>query len=101
MTIMPAKGCATPQTRFWMAMASAKVSRLQPFSVVKGVRKKPMVERGPKPIAPIRQPAPITIGAERQNVRADGMLRAVTGRVLPGGTLSVLARNIAGTNESS
>jgi len=33
---MPVNGCATPQARFWMASANAKVSRVQPRSATMG-----------------------------------------------------------------
>lgn len=55
-----------------MAMASAKISRPQPCSFDIGVRKKPIVERGPKLIAAITQPATITSGTERTAARATG-----------------------------
>ena len=47
-----------------MAIARAKTSRLQPFSADIGVRKKPMVARGPKPSMAIVQPATMTMGAD-------------------------------------
>ena len=74
---MPTKGWPMPQTRFWMAIASAKTSRPQPYSVDIGVRKKPMVERGPKPIAPMAQPATRTTGTERQKARDAGRVAEV------------------------
>ena len=46
-------------------MASANVSRLQPYCVVIGVRKKPIVERGPNDRMAIRHPAMRTTGIER------------------------------------
>ncbi len=33
---MPVNGCAMPQARFWMAIANAKVSRVQPRSATMG-----------------------------------------------------------------
>ena len=45
-----------PQAMFWIASASPKVSRSQPFSASIGSWKKPIAERGPKVSAAIRQP---------------------------------------------
>ncbi len=61
---MPTKGWPMPQAMFWMAIASAKTSRPQPYSFDMGVRKKPMVVRGPLPTMAIRQPTPMTIGTD-------------------------------------
>jgi hypothetical protein len=47
-----------------MAMASAKVSRLQPYCVVIGVRKKPIVERGPNERTATRHPPASTSGID-------------------------------------
>ena len=74
---MPTNGWAAPQTRFWMAIASAKTSRPQPFSVVMGVRKKPMVDRGPKLMTATRQPATTITGTDRQDGRSVGCVLVV------------------------
>ena len=59
----PAIGWPMPHMMFWMAIDSAKISRLQPCASVIGARKRPMIERGPKESSEIRQPATITIGS--------------------------------------
>ena len=66
-----------------MAMASAKISRPQPCSFDIGVRKKPIVERGPKLIAAMAQPAMMTSGTERTAARATGEA-SVMGRIRGG-----------------
>jgi hypothetical protein len=53
---MPAKGCASPQIRFCMAMAKPKTSRPQPWASEIGAVNRPAVERTPKAISAIRQP---------------------------------------------
>ncbi len=47
-----------------MAIASANTSRPQPYSPEIGVRKNPIVARGPKLIIAIRQPAATTAAAD-------------------------------------
>ena len=84
--IIPTKGWATPHIKFWMAIARAKVSRLQPFSVVIGVRKKPIVERGPKLMAPIRHPAATIIGFVTGNQVTISQPSSGTLTVNPAGT---------------
>lgn len=84
---MPAKGWPRPQSRFCSAIASAKTSRLQPLALVMGVRKKPMVERGPKVRIAIRQPQTMTTAAGTAGAAArpgeavviDGLTPAPTG----------------------
>ncbi len=62
----PTKGCAVPQTMTWIASASENTSRLQPLAADIGVRNRPSAARGPKPMAPIRQPQTrITIGVRQ------------------------------------
>ena len=62
----PTKGCAVPQTITWMASASEKTSRLQLLAADIGVRNRPSAARGPKPMAPIRQPQMrITMGVRQ------------------------------------
>ena len=51
-----------PHMTFWMAIESAKISRLQSRASVIGARNSPMMERGPKESSEIRQPATITAG---------------------------------------
>ena len=50
-----------PQRRFWIAMASAKVSRSQPLAKVMGSRNSPKTDRMPKPTIAIRQPIRMTM----------------------------------------
>src|SRR5690606_23995229 len=65
---MPANGWPMPHSRFWIARAKANASRPQPWATDIGSRKKPKVERTPKPIRAIRQPqTTMTVG-----VRQDG-----------------------------
>src|SRR5690606_13460155 len=65
---MPANGWPMPHSRFWIARAKANASRPQPWATDIGSRKKPKVERTPKPIRAIRQPQTMmTVG-----VRQDG-----------------------------
>ena len=47
---------------FWMAIDSAKISRLHSRASVIGARNNPMMERGPKEMSEIRQPATMTTG---------------------------------------
>src|SRR6185503_11658287 len=70
----PAKGVAAPQIRTWMASASANTSRPQLKADDIGVRKRPSAARGPKPIAPIRQP---------QMIMTSGVRHALTAIVFP------------------
>ena len=59
-----------PHNRFWIAKASAKTSRPQPFCDDIGLRNSPNDERGPKPSSAIRHPQRrMTIGV-RQPSRA-------------------------------
>ena len=44
---MPANGPATPQAMFWIAIAKAKVSRVQPRSIVIGCSHSPKPWRMP------------------------------------------------------
>jgi hypothetical protein len=44
---MPEKMPATPQVRFWIAMARAKVSRVQPWACVTGCSHSPKAWRVP------------------------------------------------------
>jgi hypothetical protein len=68
----PKIGCPAPQSRFWIAMASAKVLRSQPFSSSMGSWKKPMAERGPKVSAAMRQPqTTISQGKEGDALRTE------------------------------
>ena len=55
-----------PQSRFWMAIASAKVSRSQPRATVIGSRNRPKTERTPNPTMAIRQPARMIAAGVRQ-----------------------------------
>jgi hypothetical protein len=64
--IMPPSGWPIPQSRFCNASANANTSRPQWLAFDSGVRKKPIVERGPKAISVIRQPMPITSAGVRQ-----------------------------------
>ncbi len=53
----PGEGLAdAPHIRFWMAMVSERMSRVQPFSVEIGMRNMPTTERGPNDRRPMRQP---------------------------------------------
>ncbi len=58
-----------PHMMFWMAIESAKISRLQPRASVIGARNRPMIERGPKDSSEIRQPATITTGRATATAR--------------------------------
>src|SRR3546814_9075352 len=79
----PATGCDTTQTRFWMAMATAKTSRPQPKSADIGARNSPKLERMPKDSTASRQPAAITTSGVRQPGSA-GRGEAVDGEAVDG-----------------
>src|ERR1700722_402786 len=64
--IMPPSGWPMPHSRFCKASANANTSRPQWLAFDSGVRKKPIVERGPNAISVIRQPMPITSAGVRQ-----------------------------------
>src|SRR5262245_11556779 len=71
--IAPTNGWPAPHSSIWIASASANTSRPQPWAEDIGVRNRPSADRGPNPIAPIRQPqARITTG-----VRQVGETRAL------------------------
>ena len=61
-----------PHMMFWIAIESAKISRLQPCASVIGARKRPMIERGPKESSEIKQPATTTIGSATAAARTAG-----------------------------
>src|SRR5271166_1213973 len=74
----PANGCAAPHSSACMASASANTSRPQPLAFDIGDRKKPKVERGPKPSRLIRQPhARMTMGV-RQGARPETIMVELT-----------------------
>jgi hypothetical protein len=52
----PPSGWPMPQARFWIAMASAKTSRLQPWLADTGPVNRPKLLRRPKVSSEIRQP---------------------------------------------
>src|SRR5262249_35095206 len=54
---MPANGCTVPHSRFWIAIAKPKTSRPHSFACDCGVRNNPSVERVPKFIIAISDPA--------------------------------------------
>ena len=58
--IAPATGTPMPHNKFWIAIASEKVSRDQPLATVIGSRYRPKLARIPNPIREIRHAAAIT-----------------------------------------
>ena len=65
--MLPANGCAAPQSRFCSAIANENASRPQPRSNDIGDRNWPSAERGPKAINAIAQPTAIsTIGVRQE-----------------------------------
>src|SRR5580704_1970463 len=62
---MPPSGWPIPHSRFCRASANANTSRPQWLALDSGVKKKPIVERGPKAISVIRQPMPMTSAGVR------------------------------------
>ena len=91
----PAKGCAVPQTMTWIASASENTSRLQPLAADIGVRNRPSAARGPKPIAPIRQPHTRITVAVRQPADA-GLPVVVSVIVSPPGSDAAAPKGVAG-----
>ena len=67
--IAPATGTPMPHSRFWIASASAKVSRDQPRSVVIGSKYSPKLDRMPNPMSEIRHAAAITATTVRRQGR--------------------------------
>ena len=66
-----------------MASARAKVSRLQSWARVIGVRTRPKMERMPNPIIPMRHPAAMTAAGDFH--QGEGGLERVTEASGPGG----------------
>jgi hypothetical protein len=75
----PAKGCPTPQSRFWIAMARPKISRPQPYSCVIGIWNSPAVARGPKVISAMAQPAKTMNSGEKRREAGTDMGALPTG----------------------
>src|SRR5690606_36962160 len=63
--IAPANGWVAPHSRFWIAMASAKVSRPQPRSRLIGCRNRPKLERMPNDSRTTSDPQVMAISAAR------------------------------------
>src|SRR6187402_175795 len=63
---MPANGPARPQARFWIASAKAKVSRVQPRSIVIGCSHRPKPWRMPMLIVTIAAPHSSTCVIDRR-----------------------------------
>ena len=59
--IAPATGTPIPHNRFWIAIASEKVSRDQPLATVIGSRYRPKLARIPNPISEIKHADAITV----------------------------------------
>src|SRR5438105_13573675 len=93
-----ANGCPRPHSRFWIATASAKTTRPVPSSVLKGWRKNPKVERGPKVRIAIRQPqATITAGVRQPNV--DGAVEVAIAPLPAGDRRRIIIRPNAAPGE--
>ncbi|KAG0740178.1 hypothetical protein G6F24_017102 [Rhizopus arrhizus] len=60
-----------PQVRFWMAIAMAKVSRLQPRSIDTGKRNRPCTWRTPR-ARPMTMPPASTSSHSRETSGEDG-----------------------------
>src|SRR3972149_5892588 len=76
----PAKGCAAPQIRFWIAKPKEMTSRPQPLSTDSGSTNCPSADLGPKLKMAIRQPQTMmTVGVcQARSLRVcDGIVVAV------------------------
>ena len=71
--IAPTNGCDSPQSRFWIAIASANTSRPQPRSRLIGCRKRPKLERMPNDSSTMNAPQAIALTAARDNCWDTGL----------------------------
>src|SRR5207302_768411 len=78
------KGWPAPHSSIWIAMASAKTSRPQPWADDMGVRNRPSADLTPNPSAPIRHPhARITAGVRQLADRVSAIERSGPRRCKP------------------